>query len=397
MSLLGAHFFIFNSAQAETDVGELNQEIEQKRKEIEILQQQIDGYQEQVVIKRKEAKSLGNQVAILENQIAKLELDIEATEKRIEEANLEIQAINIKIKNTEEEITSHKEQVSDFINLIYRNDQVSYLEILLTQNSFSEIFDYFQNTEQLHGDLKKNLDKLKAAKNQLDIQKSNLEEKKTHEEELKDELLSKKSEIDERTIAQELLLVQTRLTQRQYEQYVYQLQLEQQQANADISSIEKQIREELESREAAERFAQFGPAKLAWPVSPARGITAFFHDPDYPFRYLFEHPAIDIRASQGTTIKAPEAGYVARVKFDGSTSYSYVVLVHNDGISTVFGHISKPLVSEDQFVTKGQAVALSGGAPGSVGSGGLTTGAHLHFEVRLDGIPVNPLEYLPPF
>jgi murein DD-endopeptidase MepM/ murein hydrolase activator NlpD len=70
------------------------------------------------------------------------------------------------------------------------------------------------------------------------------------------------------------------------------------------------------------------------------------------------------------------------------------MLIHGDNISTVYGHISKPLVSEDDYVVQGQAIALSGGMPGTVGSG-LTTGPHLHFEVRQDGVPVDPLEYLP--
>jgi len=192
-----------------------------------------------------------------------------------------------------------------------------------------------------------------------------------------------------------MLLVQARLTQKQYQNYQYQLQLEQQQVNSEISGIEKTIRAELEQRELAERFKDFGDARLAWPLDHSRGISAYFHDPDYPFRYIFEHPAIDVRAYLGTTITAAESGYVARVKFAGDSSYAYIMLIHNNDISTVYGHVSQPLVKEDQYVTKGQAIALSGGMPGTPGSGNLSTGRHLHFEVRLGGIPVNPLEYLP--
>jgi len=111
-------------------------------------------------------------------------------------------------------------------------------------------------------------------------------------------------------------------------------------------------------------------------------------------RILGEHPAIDIRAKQGTPVKAPAPGYVIKVKDGGATGYSYIMIMHTNDIATVYGHVSKISVSEDQYISEGDIIGYSGGTPGTHGAGPFTTGPHLHFEVRVSGIPVNPLEYL---
>ncbi|RJR32141.1 hypothetical protein C4569_00290 [Candidatus Parcubacteria bacterium] len=374
-------------------VDEYNEDIDLKKKAIDSIKEKIDQYNKQIKQKQSESLSLKNQLAILENEIKKNELDIERTSLEIEKLNLEISKLESEIVKTEKNIQNQKKYLAEYIRTININDKKSYLEVLLQKRSFSEFFDQVEYLYQMQNDVKNTLQKVTDLKATLQADKSEMEAKKTDNEKLIDELKEHRDNLDEKRFVKGELLVQSKQSEIQFKDLVYKLKLEEQQINAEITTLERKIRDELEKREAQEKFKGFGPAKFIWPV-PSKYVTAYFHDPDYPYRYIFEHPAIDIRASQGTSVKAAESGYVARAK-DAGMGYSYIMIIHNDGFSTVYGHVSKILVKEDQYVNKGDIIALSGGKPKTPGAGKLTSGPHLHFEVRSNGIPVNPLEYLP--
>lgn len=394
--MLAAIFFVNQNVvlgQENDILEEYNAEIEARKQKIDKIKDQIEEYNQQIKQKRAESISLRNQLAILENEMKKIELDIKRTKLEIESLDLEIKILEQQIKQAEDNIQRQKNYLSQYITIIYQNDQRSYLEILLLNDNFAEFFDQIEYLHQIQTDLQDALDKVQELKALLEERKKEMEDKKNASQDLMKELEERQEDLLERGNIKENLLIQTKRSEAEFKNLVYQLKLEQQQINAEISTLERRVREELAKREAQERFRNFGPAKFIWPV-PSRYITSYFHDPDYPYRYIFEHPAIDIRATQGTPIKAAESGYVARAK-DAGMGYSYIMIIHNQGFSTVYGHISKILVKEDEFVTQGQIIALSGGIPGTPGAGRLTSGPHLHFEVRLNGIPVNPLEYLP--
>ncbi len=117
-------------------------------------------------------------------------------------------------------------------------------------------------------------------------------------------------------------------------------------------------------------------------IWPARGALSS----RFGWRWQRHHNGIDIAALYGTQIYAAKAG---RVTFSG-WYYGYgraVIIDHGDGLSTVYGHASKLLVRVGDMVGAGQPIAL-------VGSTGIATGPHLHFEIRVNGRPLNPLNYL---
>jgi len=125
-------------------------------------------------------------------------------------------------------------------------------------------------------------------------------------------------------------------------------------------------------------------------VRPLNGkITYGFHDPDYPFINQAQHTGIDIKTNQGTQVKASAAGTIVEA-VDGGLNYSYIVIKHNEDYSTVYGHLSRLDKAVGTEVKKGEVIGLSGGKIGAPGSGQNTTGPHLHFEILLNGQPIDP-------
>lgn len=137
-----------------------------------------------------------------------------------------------------------------------------------------------------------------------------------------------------------------------------------------------------------------GHIALQWPVEPELGISAHFEDDGYEARFGIPHHAVDIPAMQGTVVAAAADGVVAKVS-DNGYGFNSIVIKHKGGFATMYGHVTEFLVSEGDEVYAGDAIALSGGRPGTKGAGRLTTGAHLHFELLRDGEQIDPLPFLP--
>lgn len=395
--IASACFFLFYTSSltvyAET-IEQMNKRIEQKKNDIDDLLAKVKIYQDKITESKKQAVTLNNQLSILNDEIEKNELDIKITENQIQKTNLEIQTITITIDQKEKNLEKLRKQIAEFMRELYRNDQVSYVEILVMNNSFSDFFDQYQYLQNIQNNIHFALVDIQNTKSELELQKTTYEDKRKREVLLKKQLDIEKGELLAKSNEKETILNETKKSEKKFQAYVNELKTEQKNINAEIVAMEKKIREELEKNKKEARFNELGPVRLQWPVA-SRVITATFHDPEYPYRYIFEHPAIDIRTAQGTPLKSAEAGYVGSVKNGGKKGYSYIMILHSDGVSTVYGHVSSISVKANQYVNKGDIIGYSGGKPGTPGAGPLTTGAHLHFEVRKKGIPVDALDYLP--
>lgn len=378
------------TAASDAQVRQLQEDIQLKQLEIEKIQKKIAVYEQNLAAKQQERITLSNQLEIISEQMQALELELQAVQLQIDTTNLEIQAIVLQMLDTEEQMSRHRQQLAELLRTLYVQDQRTALDVLIGHRTFSDFFDQVQQLADVERELARALDELQQLQQQLQDQQAQREQKSQQLQEQKAVVVEKKAKLDEQETAKTYYLIQTKRSEKQFQALVAEAKREQQAVNNEIVALEKTIRRKLDTSGST---ALTSTGRLIWPVTK-NTITAYFHDPEYPFRTIFEHPAIDIRASQGTPIKAVDNGYVAKAK-DNGKGYSYIMLIHSDGLSTVYGHVSKIYVTADRSVKQGEVIGLSGGLPGTPGAGPLTTGAHLHFEVRLNGIPVNPLDYLP--
>lgn len=375
------------------EIKALNDKIQAQKKQMDNLANRQKAYQAEIEKKRQDKNSLVNQLSILENRAAKTQLDIDSANIEINKTNLEIKKIQLDMESVDSDIETEKQHIGNLIRLVYKQDQVSTMEMLLLNNSLSEFLSQAKYLENTNDKIKESLELLQNKKDQLEKSQANLDIKNKDLAILKTELEKKIDNLSYEQESKEIILEETKSSEAEYQRLLAQAKKEQLQAEAEIYSLEKTVRQKMSQKDKAK--LESGSSDIDWPVT-GRTITTGFHDSDYPYRKIIgEHPAIDIRAAQGSTLRAAGDGYVARVKFDGTTAYSYIMIIHNNGLSTVYGHVSGVSVAVDEYVHQGDVIGKTGGAPRGVGSGPFTTGPHLHFEVRKDGIPVNPLNYLP--
>lgn len=372
------------------ELTDLERQLEARQKEIDALQQKQAAYEASIAKKRSEARTLANQIGIINDQLQRTTLSIQTIQTKIEATEIEIGAVSQQISQQEALIGEAKAELAKTVRALARTQDNSLLQIMLTHKSFSDFYEELQGYTRVQMAAVDLVDEVEIAKTALADKQQRLADSKLALGDQQENLSDKQYQLSDEQELQQYILGQTKLDEQRFAALLSQVKQEQAEADREIKRLEREVRARLE----AEGKITDAATTLQWPV-PKNRVTARFRDPDYPFNHLFKHDAIDIRAAQGTTITAPADGYVAKVRTGDPKRYWYVVLVHDGGVSTVYGHVSRVYVADGQKVSAGQSIALSGGARGAPGSGPFSTGAHLHFEVHKDGSPVDPLGYLP--
>jgi len=267
------------------------------------------------------------------------------------------------------------------------NGIITYLEILFDSTSFSDLLarldfvgDMMRADERIYNDLVAARDATEAAVVLLEQTKEEMEEEKILLERKEEELMYQLEEANE--------LIRILVERAETEAALYQeVASEADRVQSEINRMVEDLRRQ-EAADAAARAARVtGTGQLMWPVPSSGYISSSFGTRMHPtFRVMRTHFGIDIAADHGANVIAADSGTVITSTYSSSYGH-YIVISHGNNMTTLYAHLSSRHVSAGSSVTKGQVIGL-------IGSTGISTGPHLHFEVSINGERENPEKYL---
>ena len=342
-------------------IQETNQEIKEVKKEMSAALTQIGKLTSEISDYEDEIDSLDGQIKGLESQIQIKQSEIDEEQKKYDE---------------------QKKLLEKRIVALYEMGSIGYLDILLSSgNLYDLVSNYYLISEITDNDAML-LEKIEKTKNDIVAQKEYIES-------AKEELKTNQTNME----AKKKALASSKASK--------------QNLVSNLTEEEAELQKELDEFEKDKRAIQAELAKIARNspvtvsaggyISPLSGKTRANITTGYgSYSWGGKHSGVDFAIAAGTPIYAVKAGTVVkstalRYASGAYKSYGeYVIIDHHDGTMTLYAHMSpgSRLVSENDVVYQGQQI-------GKVGTTGNSSGNHLHFEVRINGSPVNPTSYLP--
>lgn len=375
------------------ETSELEQQLLNAKTTLKNTQQKIVEFNQRLQEKRRTAQTISGQIEVLDDTIDSMTLSIQNTVAEVAERDAEITTLQHVIDQKEVEIENSKELLAQYIRQLQELDSQTNLSILLKYSTLADAITESATVETLQTRAHQTI----VTITQL---RDNLTKKQEEIMQFKEALLQlkKRQELQQKALegqqqTKQRILNLTKAEAASYQGQLAQAQRDARQAESAISNLDSKIREQLRLKGEG-NFGSVGV--LDWPIEPIFGISCGFHCGGYPYAYLIgPHTGADMPTPVGTPIHAPADGYVGRTHDSGGPGYSYILLIHGENISTVYGHVSGFAVQEGKYVKRGDVIGYTGGAYRMRGAG-LSTGAHLHFEVRKNNIPVNALGFLKP-
>ena len=369
--------------------------------EDEDLTNQLDSIQQQVN-QQNAAK------ADAETVIGSVSEQLKQIEEQLRQATAELGTIKDQRVAVENDITLNERQLAEAqkrlegresvfykrVRDIYINGRLSYLDVVIGSKDFSDFANRLEVLKRIIDSDITLINEIKKERADIEAHKQKLEADRAKLVELEKSALAKQAEIEQKKAERNVVLQKAQNDRATAMQAIEEL-------NASSAQVSAMLKERQAARAAAAAAAAAaaqssggqgasdnwvqGTGQLGWPVSGE--ITSPYGYRVHPiWGTTIYHSGIDIGVDEGTPVHAADGGVVVWSGWMGGYGYA-VVIDHGNGLSTLYGHNSELAVDEGQSVAKGQVISYAG-------STGNSTGPHVHFEVRVNGDPVDPMGYL---
>ncbi len=348
----------------------------------------------------KKAEELENQKKAAEGEKASLENQLNGILTEMDETKAKIEAKEIEVREKEEELVQAKidendqyESMKKRIKYMYENGNSQFIEILCESKSIGEFLnnaEYITTISQYDRNMLTEFQQsVQAVAEQEEMLKTEYAELET----LQDSLIAKQEELNQLVEGKEEELKQISADLGATQERLAQLKeaaaaaARKQEELARLAKAQAEAQANAGSGGGAGAAVVSGNGMFTHPCPGYSRISSEFGWREAPIAGAGNnHKGMDLAAPTGTPIYAAAAGTVTTARYSSSAG-NWVVINHGNGLQTYYMHASALYVSEGQSVSKGQNIA-------AVGSTGQSTGPHLHFQVMLNGTPVNPRNYL---
>lgn len=348
--------------------------LEDLKKQQKETQQELDKIE-------KEKKNLGNQMKDVESEIAKLDKQVSDATVELEKVEKDLKILNEDIDKTLEELEEAEEKIGDKqdtfnsrLRVMYKNGDVGYLEVLLAA---ANIGDFLSRKDMVQSIVNHDVELIKYMKDQRDIinnKKTELQAKRASVEVTRNKLDDRKQELARANRAKRLYMEELLQNDKILEE-----------EEDKLIKFAKEIDSKIVKLQRVE--GPYSGGVMSWPVPGHTRISSPYGYRIHPvFKTKKLHTGIDIPAPTGTNVIAANDGTII---YSGTLGgYGKTIMIdHGGGIVTLYGHNSSLVVSEGAQVKRGDTIA-------KIGSTGISTGPHCHFEVRKNGSYVDPMPYL---
>lgn len=355
-------------------------ELTNKKNELNKVNGNIKNIKNKIEDVKDEKYDVKNQIKKIEDEINKKENEIYTLDNKISLTKDEIKRAESELERAIDDYNNEKDLYYERLKVLYMNGSSGYIGVLLASEDFSDFISRLNNVKKIIEFDTKLLSKMKQQQDDIESKKIALENSKTSLVSLQNDSIEKKKELDKANEDKKNYYKELEKNQKELERLLSEEEREAKAIQAQIKAIQSKLSNGKYSG------SKTGILKVS-DIGYMPRITSKFGMRMHPIlKRNIMHYGIDIAVPSGTPVYSMADGKVIIAEYQNGYG-NVVVIDHGSGLTTLYAHNSKLLVSVGEKVKKGQIISKSG-------STGYSTGPHLHFEVAINGKQVNPEPYL---